>query len=508
MLENLAPTKGFAQRILALFAEKPWLGLVVPPVVHISYPTLGSAWFANKARAIEVAKMLRLNVELDETTPVAAYGTMFWFRPAALKKLFAHRWKWEDFNAEPNHSDGGLAHVLERLISYTAQDAGFVTMQTLSEQQASLNYGMLEYKLEKISSFMPWNFPWQLHMLKLWQQAGNPVSPFGQSPSEIRKFAESGLRTDSVALAHERIEAKTTNVLQKLCGVKPISYVPSQPNRPDLRSERHKIIARVHEKLYPRFGLVSRSLDRIATSDAAVSEFLHAISAVDRFLTLTRNDNGRRLEKRARKFELLDYFLFGWWEERELTPLFNSSFYVEHNLDQDVPFNPFAHYLVTGAHQGASPHPLFDPAFYVSQVHNRVVQNPLVDYLKYGWKEHLSPHPVFDVGFYLSENPDVASHKMEPLSHYLLYGAAEGRNPHWAFDTRHYLNGSPEAVANDINPLVHFIIRGAKQGISPNPKFDVASYLESFPDVAKSGENPLIHWIQTVRQNLRDLSQK
>ncbi len=106
MLENLAPTSGFAQRILDLFVSQPWLGLVVPPVVHISYPTMGNAWFANKAPTKEVVKLLGLKVELDDSMPNAAYGTMFWFRPAALQKLFAHPWKWEDFNEEPNHTDG------------------------------------------------------------------------------------------------------------------------------------------------------------------------------------------------------------------------------------------------------------------------------------------------------------------------------------------------------------------------------------------------------------------
>ena len=55
-----------------------------------------------------------LKVPLDDHMPVTAYGTMYWFRIDALKKIF--EWRWRDYNPEPNHIDGGLAHVQERLL--------------------------------------------------------------------------------------------------------------------------------------------------------------------------------------------------------------------------------------------------------------------------------------------------------------------------------------------------------------------------------------------------------
>jgi len=175
MLENLLNTRGYVHNVLDMFQGNPSIGLAIPPIFHISYPTMGHSWFANRPKVEELARLLKINVKFDESTPVAAYGTMFWFRPRALRKLFEHRWKWEEFNAEPDHLDGGLAHALERLIAYAAQDAGYTTQHIMCAHQAAHNYTMLEFKLQKLASLMPTgDFHWQCHMLSEWKKAGYP----------------------------------------------------------------------------------------------------------------------------------------------------------------------------------------------------------------------------------------------------------------------------------------------------------------------------------------------
>ncbi len=148
MFENLLNSPGFTTNVLDMFHDKPWIGVAVPPLIHISYPTMGHVWF-EMTSGPELAEVLDLKVHFDPDTPVGAFGTMFWFRPKALRKLFQHPWQWADFNAEPHHVDGGLAHVLERLICYVAQDARYTTQQILSPHLASWNFAMLEYKVQK-----------------------------------------------------------------------------------------------------------------------------------------------------------------------------------------------------------------------------------------------------------------------------------------------------------------------------------------------------------------------
>ena len=51
MLENLLNSAGYTTNVLDMFRDKPWIGVAVPPVVHISYGTMGHAWDENRERA-------------------------------------------------------------------------------------------------------------------------------------------------------------------------------------------------------------------------------------------------------------------------------------------------------------------------------------------------------------------------------------------------------------------------------------------------------------------------
>jgi lipopolysaccharide biosynthesis protein len=187
MFENLLNNEGYTTNILDMFHDQPWIGVAVPPLVHISYPAMGHAWFANREKAEEIKKLLGLKVPFDPDTPIAAYGTMFWFRPRALRKLFAHQWKWTDYSAEPHHMDGGLAHVQERLICYVAQDSGYTTQQIISSHLAGWNYAMLEYKLQKLLATMPSarHFGQYCHILEEWRNAGYPTSPTPEADAPV-----------------------------------------------------------------------------------------------------------------------------------------------------------------------------------------------------------------------------------------------------------------------------------------------------------------------------------
>ena len=155
MFENLLNSRGFTTNVLDMFQDSPWVGVAVPPAMQIAYYTLGRGWSNHRSKAEEIKKLIDLKVPFDPDTSVAAFGGMFWFRPKALRKLFEHKWEWTDFEGEPHPVDGGLAHVLERLICYVAQDAGYTTQQILSSDQAGWNYALLEYKLQKLAAALP-----------------------------------------------------------------------------------------------------------------------------------------------------------------------------------------------------------------------------------------------------------------------------------------------------------------------------------------------------------------
>ena len=179
LIENLAPSRRFVQHLFDLLEQPPYrnVGVIAPPVVHIGFGTLGHSWYNNRKPLEKLARELNINVPLDPDTPVAPYGTMYWFRPKALAPMFRHPWKWEDYNAEPDHTDGGLAHVQERIICYCAQSQGFRSLALMSTQQAQRSYQKLEYKHQIIVGRFPVKSTLQQHRLakKLKWNRGMPV---------------------------------------------------------------------------------------------------------------------------------------------------------------------------------------------------------------------------------------------------------------------------------------------------------------------------------------------
>jgi lipopolysaccharide biosynthesis protein len=194
MFENVLNSEGYTTNVLDMFHEKPWIGVAVPPLVQISFGAMGHAWYANREKADQIKKLLDLKVPFDPDTPVAAYGTIFWFRPRALRKLFSHPWEWSDYNPEPDHLDGGLAHVQERLICYVAQDAGYTTQQIINSHLAGWNYAVMEYKLQRLQATMPVGpFNHYCNLLEEWRRAGYPTVPRADPGTVTRSLRNLGV---------------------------------------------------------------------------------------------------------------------------------------------------------------------------------------------------------------------------------------------------------------------------------------------------------------------------
>lgn len=104
--------------IAAAFAADEKLGLVFPEDQHLNH------WDMNQGRANALATRLGLRHPLPNHFEFPK-GAMFWARPAALRPLVDLGWNWSDFPAEPLPSDGTILHALERMIPFSAGQAGF-----------------------------------------------------------------------------------------------------------------------------------------------------------------------------------------------------------------------------------------------------------------------------------------------------------------------------------------------------------------------------------------------
>ena len=155
LFDNLAPSTRYIENLYDLIEENPEIGLAMPPTIHIGFATLGHSWFNNRGPFDKIVHEMGLDVPIDPNTPLAPYGTMYWFRSDALRRMFEWEWRWDQYNQEPMHVDGGLAHVQERLIPYVVQDKGYRVISIMTPQSAARNYAKLEYKLQRIASHLP-----------------------------------------------------------------------------------------------------------------------------------------------------------------------------------------------------------------------------------------------------------------------------------------------------------------------------------------------------------------
>ena len=128
--ENVAASREYVDNVLGLFERQPRLGVAVPPPPKNAnyYTTIGGYWSMNYQNAVKFLDEMGIAVPIDrKKAPVSAYGSVFWFRPSALKPLFDREWQYEDFDAEPMRGDGTISNVIERVHGFIAQSQGYYT---------------------------------------------------------------------------------------------------------------------------------------------------------------------------------------------------------------------------------------------------------------------------------------------------------------------------------------------------------------------------------------------
>jgi len=148
--DSLLASSTYVDNIIRIFAAEPRLGMLcVPEPFHAIYQWVpGHEWAANYKNTKKLAELLGLRVPMDvDEQPVCSFGGAFWFRPAALKKLFDHPWMYTDFPEEPLPIDGTILHAIERIYSFVCQDAGYYPAFVMSNRYASLEYTNLRQYL-------------------------------------------------------------------------------------------------------------------------------------------------------------------------------------------------------------------------------------------------------------------------------------------------------------------------------------------------------------------------
>lgn len=151
-LDNLLGSKSRTLQILQMFSKEPGLGLVFPPMIHIGYHTMGRAWGPYRPAARRLAERIGVRVPLDEVSPLAPFGGMFYARSSALRMLAECEWTYSDYGHRGDLEYYHLARVQERLLTAAAAERGFHTRTVLTAEHAEISHTDLEFKADQIFS--------------------------------------------------------------------------------------------------------------------------------------------------------------------------------------------------------------------------------------------------------------------------------------------------------------------------------------------------------------------
>ena len=155
--ENTLSNKMYVANVINTFVNNPRMGILSPPEPNHGafYPTIGFEWGPNFDITRKLARELGIRVPMNAVAPpVAPLGTMFWFRPKALKPLFDKDWDYKDFPPEPNKIDGTLLHAVERVYPFAAQQAGYYPAIGMTDKFAAIEYNNLRFYLRDFNNIV------------------------------------------------------------------------------------------------------------------------------------------------------------------------------------------------------------------------------------------------------------------------------------------------------------------------------------------------------------------
>ncbi len=147
LMKSLLYSEEYVSGVINLFLNDKNLGIVYPsypPIINLVTPHCYSS-STEECDFIKIwLKRLNLDPPAETNQPVFPVGTMFWYRPKAIKKLINYNIKLKDFPDEPLPVKGTSVHGLERAISYIIQGHGFSYKHITSADIFIKSYRMYE----------------------------------------------------------------------------------------------------------------------------------------------------------------------------------------------------------------------------------------------------------------------------------------------------------------------------------------------------------------------------
>ena len=214
--ENLFGTAEIVKNIIQLFEDHPRMGVAGAPLVYHGeyFTTAQRGWSQNYENTVKLAKRLDVHVNIDPAiNPVSAYGDMFWFRSAALKKAIGHRLTYDDFD-EPYKPDFTMMHAIERMYGFLAQDAGYYYADIMNSDEARsdlVNYQTMLYSVSDIliaNGKWPYSFEMMKQIVNYYTCPADGSVAAGPGPSMARIVVKEAI--------HRHIPAPIWSIMKKV----------------------------------------------------------------------------------------------------------------------------------------------------------------------------------------------------------------------------------------------------------------------------------------------------
>lgn len=159
--DNLLGSEKLIYNIIETFEKNPRLGMLMPPPPNHGnfYQIIGSEWASNYENTISLLYRLGIKLQVYWTKePITPLGTMFWFRPQVLNKLFEQKWTYNDFPQEPNSYDGTLLHAVERSYGIVCQYEGYYPAWIMNDEFARIEITNLYFMVRELNSILFRNY--------------------------------------------------------------------------------------------------------------------------------------------------------------------------------------------------------------------------------------------------------------------------------------------------------------------------------------------------------------
>lgn len=198
-------------------------------------------------------------------------------------------------------------------------------------------------------------------------------------------------------------------------------------------------------------------------------------------------------------------------ERPSLSFFFDPVFYSARYPDvAEAGVDPQIHFLITGLHEGRSPHPLVDLAHLREQAIAAGIEDGAAERwgaeagLRLIGAKALNPAPYFSSSFYQEQLGEEESGVDHLLLHYLTHGIRMGLKPHPLLDPDWYATEYDDVPTDPYEALRHLVMHGDALGHRPSRDFDGEQYFAYYPDVAGRNVGALEHYLKCgIREGRR-----